>query len=253
MTQEPAAGSPWPPLAPHWEALFPLRPARLALALSLSRPGAATLDAGCATGSLPRALAAQGRLAQGLDLEPAFLATARERASAEGLDLPWHEAGLLDLAGVGCGESYALVTCLGQTLPHLLEEDQWVAFFLQARTRLEPGGHLVVQVTNDGGLPVGHTRTLPLLETPVGTLERRRTLISEDLARFETLFRPLQGPPQASQVLHRRMTPRRAAQLLAKAGLMPGPAWADEGGTPFGEASSGWVLAAAAEARNPQP
>jgi SAM-dependent methyltransferase len=244
MNREPDSGSPWPKLASHWEALFPLRPPRLTLALSLSRPGSATLDAGCATGSLPRALAAQGRLAQGLDLEPAFLATAREQALAEGLDLPWFEASLLDLAGVGGGEPYALVTCLGQTLPHLLEASQWLDFFRQVRSRLEPGGHLVIQATHDGGLPIGHTRALPLLETPVGTLERRRTLISEDLARFETLFRPPEGPPHASQVLHRRMTPQGAAALLKEAGLRPAPAWADEAGTPFIEASPAWVLTA---------
>ena len=60
------ADSPWAPLAAGWEELFPLRQPRLDLALGLAGPGCRCLDAGCATGSLPRALAARGRLAHGL-------------------------------------------------------------------------------------------------------------------------------------------------------------------------------------------
>jgi len=236
--------SPWTPLAAGWETLFPLRQPRLDLALGLSAPGDTCLDAGCATGSLPRALATQGRLAQGLDLDPTFLAVARERALAEGLEVPWHEAGLLDLAQVAGGTRYELITCLGQTLPHLLEEADWLSFFEQAREVLAPGGRQVIQAVHDGAQPPGAARDLPALRWEGGVLERRRTMVSDTLARFETVFRPLAGEPVTSQLMHRRMVPGAAAALLAQAGLEPGPIWADEAGSPFLETSPGWVLVA---------
>jgi SAM-dependent methyltransferase len=240
----PLPESPWSALAATWEDLFPLRQDRLDLALALSASGARVLDAGCATGSLPRALARHGRRAEGLDLEPAFLAVARAAAAAEGLDLPWHLAGLLDLGRLDGQGTFALVTCLGQTLPHLLEEVQWLDFFRQAKALLAPGGRLVVQAVNDGSAPAGSTRELSVLRAPGGTLERRRTLLEDGLARFETVFRPTGGAPVHGTVRHLRMTPDRAADLLRTAGLVPDPPLADESGRAFDPSAPGWVLVA---------
>jgi len=236
--------SPWSLLASGWEELFPLRQARLEMALALAAPGAVCLDAGCATGSLPRALAARWRVAHGLDLDPAFLAVARQHAQEEGLGITWHEASLLDLASAVAGRRFHLITCLGQTLPHLLEDGQWLAFFIQARESLAEGGHLVIQAVHDGLQTVGHSRELPELRCAGGTLERRRTMVSAALARFETGFHPLAGAPVTSQTLHRRMSPASAAALLRQAGLRPDPPLADEAGKPFQETSPGWVLVA---------
>lgn len=236
--------SPWPLLASGWEELFPLRQPRLDLALGLSGPGEACLDAGCATGSLPRALAAQGRVAHGLDLEATFLAVARQRALDEGLTITWHEASLQDLAAAAAGQRFQLITCLGQTLPHLLEDAQWLAFFTQARDVLEPGGRLVVQAVHDGAQPAGASRDLPALRCAGGSLERRRRMVSPELASFETVFHPVSGAPAASRTLHRRMAPAGAAALLREAGLHPEPPLADEAGHPFQETSAGWVLIA---------
>ena len=77
--------SPWSLLAAGWEELFPLRQPRLDLALGLAGPGSACLDVGCATGSLARAMALNGRIAHGLDLDPIFLAVASQRALEAGL------------------------------------------------------------------------------------------------------------------------------------------------------------------------
>ena len=241
---DPAPSSPWALLASCWEELFPLRAPRLELALHLSAPGDRVLDAGCATGALPRALAARGRVAHGLDLDPAFLAAARARALGEHQEVAWHEAGLLELEAAAGGERFQLVTCLGQTLPHLLEEAQWRSFFLQARACLEPGGFLVVQVVNDAGLAVGASRDLPPLQAPAGTLARSRTMVSPTQAAFETVFTPRGGAPAAHRTLHRRMEPAQAAELLRQAGLDPGSPLADETRQPFQAASPGWVLIA---------
>ena len=236
--------SPWSPLARGWEELFPLRPARLDLALGLAGQGSVCLDAGCATGSLPRALASRGRVAHGLDLDPTFLEVARQRALDEGLAITWHEASLLDLAAAVAGQHFQLITCLGQTLPHLLEDDQWLAFFRQAREALVPGGRLVIQAVHDGQAPAGQSRDLPVLRCAEGTLERRRTMLSPTLARFETVFHPLAGDLVRHQATHRRMGPADAAALLRQAGLRADPPLADEAGTPFQEAAAGWVLIA---------
>jgi SAM-dependent methyltransferase len=240
--------SPWTLLASGWEELFPLRQPRLDLALGLAAEGETCLDAGCATGSLVRALAARGRVAHGLDLDPAFLAVARRKAQEEGLMIAWHEASLLDLAAAAGDTRFRLITCLGQTLPHLLEEAEWLAFLTQAHDALEPGGHLVIQAVHDGLQEVGQVRDLPQVRYEGGTLARRRTMVSATFARFETVFHPAGGAPVASAIMHRRMLPDRAAALMRKAGLRPESPWADEAGHPFQETSAGWVLVARRDA-----
>ncbi len=242
------ASAPWSLLASHWEDLFPLRPARLEMALRLAPEGTRCLDAGCATGSLCRALAARGREAHGLDLEPAFLEAGRARAAAEGTPVVWHEAGLLDLARAAGDLRFRLVTCLGQTLPHLLEDAAWLDFFRQARSVLEPGGTLAVQVVSDAGLAVGAGRDLPPLRCGGGVLARRRTRVSETEAAFETVFTADDGREARGRVRHRVMDPAGAAALLREAGLAPGGPWADESGAPFTAASAGWILAGVREA-----
>jgi len=233
---------PWALLASIWEDLFPLRQPRVDLALALAPEGTRTLDVGCATGSLVRALAARGRVAHGLDLEPAFLDVARLRAREAGLDAVWHEAGMLDAARAVGSARFRLVTCLGQTLPHLLEEAEWLDFFRQVRSILEPGGRFVIQAVHDAATGV---RELPVLRTAAGVLERRRTVVSDTLATFETRFTPAAGEPVTSLVRHRRIRPEAAARLLLEAGLVPDAPLADEAGTPFLETSAGWVLSSA--------
>ncbi len=76
----PEEDAPWALLAASWEELFPLRPARVEMALALSREGAATLDAGCATGSLPRALADRGRSFGDSPVELQIRRTARQHS-----------------------------------------------------------------------------------------------------------------------------------------------------------------------------
>ncbi|BDU74492.1 class I SAM-dependent methyltransferase [Mesoterricola silvestris] len=234
--------SPWALLASSWEELFPLRQPRVDLALRLAPEGSRTLDVGCATGSLVRALASRGRLAHGLDLEPAFLDVARAKARDAGVDAAWHGAGMLEVARAVGPARFRLVTCLGQTLPHLLEEAEWLAFFRQVHAILEPGGRLVIQAVHDAS---EGTRDLPVLRTAAGVLERRRTVVSDTLATFATRFTPAGGEPVESLVRHRRMRPEAAARLLREAGLLPDPPCADEAGAPFQETSAGWVLSSA--------
>lgn len=231
--------NPWFTLAESYDVFFPLRAPRLEMALAVAPEGSRVLDAGCATGSLVRALAERGRRAEGLDLEPAFLDVARQRA--EGLGIAWHQADLRELEAVTSGRFQAIL-CLGQTLPHLLEDQDWQAFFAQCAVRLEVGGSLFIQATWDGEGQVGASRELPLLQAGESRLERRRTLISERLARFETrLFLPGQEPVTC-EVLHRRIHPDLAAEWMRACGLEPEVPWADESAKPFEASSPSWIL-----------
>lgn len=113
-----------------WERIF-------ALVLAGKGPLDA-LDVGCGTGFLALELAARGHRATGIDLAPAMLAQAREKAAARGLSVRFAEGDAE--APPFPAHSFDLVVCrhLLWTLPHPQAAlDAWVRL-------LRPGGRLAV-------------------------------------------------------------------------------------------------------------
>ncbi len=232
-----SATSPWAELASVWEALFPLRPERVEMCRSLVQPGRAVLDAGCGTGSLVRALVAQGVDAYGFDLDPGFVAHARELAGGDADRLVLWD--LREMSSVLPGRDFGLVVSLGQTFPHLLTDLAVRSFLSGASGRLEPGGHLAIQVVADRDeRPV---RSLPPLETEGIRLERRRILTGADRVVFELDMVGRAGN-LGWKVEQRRWTPEALAEFAASEGLKSEAVWADESRCPWTGAEPGWIL-----------
>jgi SAM-dependent methyltransferase len=97
-------------------------------------PGS-VLDAGCGTGRVAIELARRGIDVVGVDLDPAMLAGARDKAP----DLPWVVA---DLAAVDLGRTFDLVVLAGNVMIFLTPGTEAAVVANLAR-HLGPGGALV--------------------------------------------------------------------------------------------------------------
>lgn len=110
------------------------------------------LDAACGSGGHALWLARQGYEVEGADVSPAMIALAREKAAAAGLDVPFAVAALSDLqfpaSSFQLPVPYDAVLCLGNSLPHLLTQDDLVAALRGMAGVLRPGGALVLQNLN---------------------------------------------------------------------------------------------------------
>jgi SAM-dependent methyltransferase len=104
------------------------------------------IDAACGTGHHALALARRGFGVAGADLSAPMIERARQNAADAGLEVPFHVAGLGDLARLG--QSFDAVLCLGNSLPHLLSAAEVVAALVDFATVLRPGGLLVIQNRN---------------------------------------------------------------------------------------------------------
>ena len=109
----------------------------LALVLPRDRTLAA-LDVGCGTGFLTLELAARGHRVTGVDLAPAMLALARQKAAAQGLAARFEEADAENLPFAANSFDLVISRHVLWTLPHPEAAiDDW-------RRVLRPGGRLAI-------------------------------------------------------------------------------------------------------------
>ncbi len=104
------------------------------------------LDAGCGTGWHAARFARLGLEVVGADPSGEMIRLAQ--AQHAGLpNLRFAQAGLGGLHAAA-GDGYDVVTCLGNTLPHLQDEAALAAGLVDARAVLRPGGALAIQQLN---------------------------------------------------------------------------------------------------------
>ncbi len=106
------------------------------------------LDAACGSGGHALWLAGEGYDVIGTDASPVMIALARRKAAEAGLDARFETtdlSGLPNLTGLTPRDA---VLCLGNSLPHLLTQDELAEALRAMGSALRPGGLLVLQNLN---------------------------------------------------------------------------------------------------------
>lgn len=115
--------------------------------LFTQRNARSVLDAACGSGRHAVAFAQLGLRAAGADASPAMIALARQHAAEAGADVRFEVAGFRDLAAY-FSEPFDALVCLGNSLVHVLTDDEMAATLRAFRDRLRPGGLLVLHNLN---------------------------------------------------------------------------------------------------------
>jgi glycine/sarcosine N-methyltransferase len=118
------------------------------------------LDAACGTGMHAIAFSRMGMSVAGADLSPTMIEQAKANARAAGVDLELRVAGFGGIAGSFPGP-FDAVTCLGNSLPHLLDDESLAAALTDFAALLRPGGLLVIQNRNYDRLLQQRQRFMP--------------------------------------------------------------------------------------------
>jgi glycine/sarcosine N-methyltransferase len=119
------------------------------------------LDAGCGTGMHAVAFARLGLRSAGADLSPAMIEQAREHAKEAGVAMELAVASFGGLAG--CFRApFDAVTCLGNSLPHMIDDAALAAALADFAAALRPGGLLVIQDRNYDRVLRERQRFMPL-------------------------------------------------------------------------------------------
>jgi ubiquinone/menaquinone biosynthesis C-methylase UbiE len=197
--------------------------ARAVLGQTAVPPRARVLDVACGTGIVARNVARQlgpGGSVAGLDLSPAMLAIARRAATAEGIDIAWHEGSALDLPFAD--GAFDLVVCQ-MGMQFFPDKPRAVAEMSRV---LAPGGRVVISTWR--GLDrhpffaafarsVRHRFGSPAIETPfsLGDPAEVAALL------LEAGFRDVSVEPVAIEADYARPEEFVALQVTASAAAIP--------------------------------
>ena len=115
-----------------------------------AKPGESlsVLDVACGTGHHAIALAKAGFRCTGTDFSQKMVVLARENAQKEGLNITFQQAGFGELAKTFEEDRFDGLICLGNSLPHLLDEVSLANALVDFAAVLKPGGKIILQNRN---------------------------------------------------------------------------------------------------------
>lgn len=136
----------------NWEGRLalelPFLTAELALMKKDDGHPVTVLDAACGTGQHVVALTQQGFEGSGADLSSKMVEFARTNAKAANLDITFKQAGFGQLSSTFTDQKFDSLICLGNSLPHILDEDSMLQTLEDFKSVLKPGGKIIIQNRN---------------------------------------------------------------------------------------------------------
>lgn len=136
----------------NWEARLSAEIPFLSDQLEELRPDSgrsvSVLDAACGTGRHVTALSDMGFECAGADFSKSMVENARMNANEAGQKIVFKHAGFGELSDVFAKQSFDGVICLGNSLPHVLDELSLAAALADFRQVMRIGGKLILQNRN---------------------------------------------------------------------------------------------------------
>ena len=214
-------------VAELYDMLFPVSPSdplptylsRAAAAHAADTPDGpplALLDIGCGTGGLYHALETAypgGITYTGIDLDSAMIAKAQAKStSLPSPPAPATPAEFIEMDMLNVGQRFAhgrfaVVTCVGNTLVHLPDEDSILTLLRGVFSVLRPGGEFILQILNYDHILDTPVTTLPIIDK--GSVRMERSYLLTDSGHLE--FRIELSQPESEGV---GTPPRSTMHLL---------------------------------------
>ncbi|GAW91851.1 class I SAM-dependent methyltransferase [Calderihabitans maritimus] len=192
-------------LSRYFDDIFPPRPVTLRFLRERFHEFQvhSVLDVACGSGAYAREFARWGLEVTGLDVEEDMIAQAKERSVVEGMSVDFRVGDMRDLASLG--QSFDGVTCLGNSLVHLLQEGE-IAGVLQGIKRiLHRGGVFILQIVNYDWIMEKRVTQLPSIinEQKGLVFERYYRFRRDGLLDFETVLQVSQAEGGREEIRQR--------------------------------------------------
>lgn len=160
-------------IAPHYQYIFPFNPVQIGfLRHVLPYNGARVLDVGCATGDLAFALTHFGFPTWAFDFDAQMVQIAQKTKSEEAMFPVFEQLDMRQIDERFPEAYFDTVICFGNTLVHLLSDDDIRKFIQSAFKVLSPEGKLTIQILNYQYILENQIKSLPLIDSEHISFER---------------------------------------------------------------------------------
>jgi len=116
------------------------------------------LDSACGTGMHAIAIAKQGHHVFGADLFPEMVKKAEANAAGAGVTVDFKTAGFGKLKENFTSQTFDIILCLGNSLPHILSSEELTQALKDFRACMNTGGILIIQNRNYDNLMITRNR-----------------------------------------------------------------------------------------------
>ncbi|GLQ12272.1 methyltransferase [Devosia yakushimensis] len=188
-------------------------------------PGRQVLELACGTGRLTLPLARSGADVTGGDLSQTMLATARQRANAEGLA---PRLAQLDMRDFELGRRFDTIVVAANSLLHLTQTGNHLAFLAAAARHLQPDGRLIFDIFVPSAWilsrPSGERQLLGLFEHPeLGEVRIEETIAYDPISQISHIdwywSRPAESDFRHTRLEMRQIYPQELVLLLERGGF----------------------------------
>jgi glycine/sarcosine N-methyltransferase len=148
------------------------------------------LDVGCGSGTVLSEFTDRFNKLSGIDLNTELLKLAAKKMfPGEEEKVELFDEDIMEMDAILRNDSFSFITCLGNTIPHLIGPDQIPRFFKSVFDRLESEGVFVFQTINYDRILDGDLRGLPTIQTGEVTFERYYSSPKKNgLIEFDTIL-----------------------------------------------------------------
>jgi len=154
-------------ISAYYDYIFPLNQAQLAfIGRFIQGDNLKLLDVGCSTGSLAIELARNGSQVWAFDFDDEMVSLAEQKKISLGLiEFPVFSQSDMRLIEQNYpARFFDAVTCFGNTIVHLINNEEISLFLNGAYMVLKPGGKLLLQLLNYESILKDKPASLPLIE-----------------------------------------------------------------------------------------
>lgn len=148
-------------LAENYDSIFPYKPAHKKFILSAGTKRRALLDMGCATGALAEHLVQQFNEISAFDISKAMIEKARMRKVPK---VDYFSGSMLKAESYFWKKHFDVISCFGNTLVHLKDEDELLTCFSQVRSILKENGVFLGQIINYDNILDNGITSLPTID-----------------------------------------------------------------------------------------
>ena len=167
-----------------YDNIFPYNEQQLRFVESQSKGKGKMLDVGCGTGSLAINMAKNGFDVTAIDLEVEMIEIAKNKSTTQ--NPVFKVANMLNIDQFFPCNHFDVITCFGNTLVHLTDNNDVVKFLLHVNRLLKPEGKFLLQILNYEYILQNNITQLPVIENDTIRFIREYVFLNTGYIEFRT-------------------------------------------------------------------